>query len=67
MQGKTQTVLKIKHGRYEFIMFRFSKAKYEKYFTNKDKFDIDIIGKLEYNIYKGNKKKQIKIISLETK
>ena len=66
-QGKTQTVLKIKHGGYEFIMFRFSKANYEKYFANKNEFDIDIIGKLEYNTYKGNTKKQIKIISLETR
>ena len=66
-QGKTQTVLKIKHGGYEFVMFRFSKTNYEKYFANKSKFPIDIIGKLEYNIYKGNTKKQIKIVSLETK
>lgn len=66
-QGKTQTVLKIKHGGYEFVMFRFSKANYEKYFANKNEFPIDIIGKLEYNTYKGNTKKQIKIVSLETK
>lgn len=66
-QGKTQTVLKIKHGGYEFVMFRFSKANYEKYFANKNEFPIDIIGKLEYNTYKSNTKKQIKIVSLETK
>lgn len=29
----------------------------EKYFANKNVFNIDIIGKLEYNTYKGNTKK----------
>ena len=29
---------------------------FEKYFANKSKFSIDIIGKLEYNTYKENTK-----------